>query len=1431
MPFQSKRQMRAAFGGHIPGISKEKAKEWAKETPDLKDLPDRAPAEKGQPTLLSKEAQTVNKRLLDAIDAAGVPIAAFPRGFRDDAAAAYVPKFLGPVQEYIRNHVLTQPGVNPSTANNLKDFLHMRPGGVHFYDGLAGALHERPGVVAHEFGHAVAEKKFPNVAKAEAVGKILFGGKVTAPIAGFIAGASTGEDSSKTREVATPLLTAAATGLPLISSEGQAWYHGLGPLRQAGGDVANYHNLNLGNLVRQAAPVMYRGALGYGAGRLTRAAVDTLRKPKQDAVEAKQAALAHSSDSGAGLSSKAVRRGQKVEREHTADPATARQIAIDHLRERPDYYARLAEAEKSASRSGVNPSDPIPLNPAWEHSPFGPSVHERLHQAAEAAGIPIHVKQDLNDGAEAFYSPLYNRNGTLPHGLHYKGGRTYSDPAVIAHEMGHAVDNFKNPRLFRTLGLANRIANPFVAAVPGLMTGQDSSWKREILTPLATVGLGTAPIALQEGLAWHYGTGLLRRAGGHPHLDYYHGVNRENLLGQAKDKALGLALGYAGGRAVRAASDYMDRRRAAAAAQPENATVKGAEKQSALSSKEISKNLFDTIEAAGVPLKYVSPEALPEGVFAAYMPKYVQDSLSPADLKEVSDAGFTFGGIHLPGAAAQKHFNPSILAHEFGHAVAERKYPRVAKAEQAANDFVTGGAGSLLSLGAGLATGRNSSTAREVLTPLGIMAAAALPLAVTEGQAWYHGLAPLRQAGGNAMHYHAVNLGNLASQAAVPAVATGISYGLGRGTRYLFDRAHGPKEKEVGNRLVEHSQKQAAFSPTAIRALQHGGIGAGAGALIGAGAGAAGADPSQRGRGALKGALAGAGIGFAGGAGGSLLHNRISTPTATAPVAKGINAVSPTSPTMPAIGPRPYGPLPGAKFPQRTGAFNVTDPSELYHLEQQGWKLGPKDVLYPPGQNRFRTDAITNRFTEPPVKIAVNADFIRTKAVQGLAKRGLPLDGKAQAEIANKAIKYVRAKAQSPEEARKARDALRETLGKFKGQVPKSRPKDYGAPRQGGAWAGVGRSSDLLDSAGARLALVLGNMGAEAGKAYLSGKQDTESKALKKQLRAAQRAEFTGAPRDTSADRAKHRAIFTGVSALQGGLSGGYAGGAFGPLVGADPNKAMAAGALLGALAKGSFGYLGYGREEKKLEDLRSKIRKAQSLQKESADVSELEARLNQMQAEKAHEDRISAVANHFDHLGLGILASPYIADAAEKATRNLMLRGGKLGRVGAELHTGADAAKHFLHAHPLLVEGGGLALVAPGVTHRLAKAVDHFRPGSHQPMAPSVPEQPTAVSDMRAASSAAEKVGRLLAHPAPQEKVAINLPNTLAGAAGAAWKNKKTLAGIGAVGAVGAGLYGAKKGIDAAHKMVTHEHGPARYVGVPPGMQPPAPAYMPIGS
>ncbi len=39
MPFKSKSQMRAAFGGYLGSTMKAKAPQWAKETPNLKELP------------------------------------------------------------------------------------------------------------------------------------------------------------------------------------------------------------------------------------------------------------------------------------------------------------------------------------------------------------------------------------------------------------------------------------------------------------------------------------------------------------------------------------------------------------------------------------------------------------------------------------------------------------------------------------------------------------------------------------------------------------------------------------------------------------------------------------------------------------------------------------------------------------------------------------------------------------------------------------------------------------------------------------------------------------------------------------------------------------------------------------------------------------------------------------------------------------------------------------------------------------------------------------------------------------------------------------------------------------------------------------------------------------------------------------------------
>ena len=48
--------------------------------------------------------------------------------------------------------------------------------------------------------------------------------------------------------------------------------------------------------------------------------------------------------------SRQLRMGIKVEMEHTKDPKVAREIAMDHLKEYPDYYTELGKMERRLER-------------------------------------------------------------------------------------------------------------------------------------------------------------------------------------------------------------------------------------------------------------------------------------------------------------------------------------------------------------------------------------------------------------------------------------------------------------------------------------------------------------------------------------------------------------------------------------------------------------------------------------------------------------------------------------------------------------------------------------------------------------------------------------------------------------------------------------------------------------------------------------------------------------------------------------------------------------------------------------------------------------------------------------------------------------------------------------------------------------------------
>jgi hypothetical protein len=55
-------------------------------------------------------------------------------------------------------------------------------------------------------------------------------------------------------------------------------------------------------------------------------------------------------------------KGMKVELEHTSDKKIAKEIALDHLKEFPDYYDRLAKAETNESASGYQPGPGVKID-------------------------------------------------------------------------------------------------------------------------------------------------------------------------------------------------------------------------------------------------------------------------------------------------------------------------------------------------------------------------------------------------------------------------------------------------------------------------------------------------------------------------------------------------------------------------------------------------------------------------------------------------------------------------------------------------------------------------------------------------------------------------------------------------------------------------------------------------------------------------------------------------------------------------------------------------------------------------------------------------------------------------------------------------------------------------------------------------------------
>lgn len=83
--------------------------------------------------------------------------------------------------------------------------------------------------------------------------------------------------------------------------------------------------------------------------------------------------------------------------------------------------------------------------------------------------------------------------------------------------------------------------------------------------------------------------------------------------------------------------------------------------------------------------------------------------------------------------------------------------------------------------------------------------------------------------------------------------------------------------------------------------------------------------------------------------------------------------------------------------------------------------------------------------------------------------------------------------------------------------------------------------------------------------------------------------------------------------------------------------------------------------------------------------------------------DRAGRIADRIDDVGIGLLAAPYVADAVGHSLEKA--KNPRLSAAGLALHKGFGIDSGFGKSHGR--EIAGLAMVAPGVTHTMAKGVD----------------------------------------------------------------------------------------------------------------------------
>lgn len=359
MPFKSKSQQRFMFAAEERGdVPKGTAKEWAHKTKDLKHLPEK----------VKKTASEISDEILDKLGAGVAAFRASPAVGRKELLKSFQKKPAPGKPPEQPQSIEWRKSQDPKPTGEMLKFFSLKEG-----QGMG----------------LPTEKPFMQQSPAAAASRQLGGtGMAGSPAGG---GSSGGGGRVGLGSVDPAVLEASLMRAEAGPSKIWQGLTGLSDDILAAGMRAKKNEerrvqKHAAQQLASSVSMLTKMSEVARSEVVDRFFLDSSVLPKVAAEPDKLEGGKADDKPASDFDSKQVAKGEKVEKEHTNDPALATEIAKDHLEEIPDYYDRLKKMEDAAPKKEAGllpvPQQEQPISLASPLTPVSPDILQLIKAQA-----------------------------------------------------------------------------------------------------------------------------------------------------------------------------------------------------------------------------------------------------------------------------------------------------------------------------------------------------------------------------------------------------------------------------------------------------------------------------------------------------------------------------------------------------------------------------------------------------------------------------------------------------------------------------------------------------------------------------------------------------------------------------------------------------------------------------------------------------------------------------------------------------------------------------------------------------------------------------------------------------------------------------------------------------------------------------------------